>query len=142
VCSSDLNDATCTLVRAILQRDFIVETARDGTEAIDTLRTREYAAVLLDLWMPQLDGYAVLDFLKATKPAALPRVLILTASLAPSEVERVRSYNVCGIIAKPFDVEELLGAVKDCAGVDGNGSLPLFVSGGMILLLADWLRRF
>ncbi|HWW61468.1 MAG TPA: response regulator [Thermoanaerobaculia bacterium] len=136
----DDNEATCTLVRAILQRDFTVEIARDGMEAIDTLRTKQYAAVLLDLWMPQLDGYAVLEFLKSTKPAVLSRVLILTASLAASELERVRAYNVCGIIAKPFDVEALLGAVKDCVGDDG-GYPPLFVSGGMILLLADWLRR-
>jgi len=136
----DDNEATCTLVRAILQRDFIVDVAHDGMQAIDTLRTKQYAAVLLDLWMPQADGYTVLDFLKATKPEVLPRVLILTASLSKPELERVRAYNVCGVIAKPFDVDALLGAVKDCVGDDGG--YPFFVSSGVILLLADWLRRF
>ena len=136
----DDNDATVTLVTALLQREFAVDTATDGTDAVEKLRTKHYAAVLLDLRMPHLDGFGVLDFLKANNASMLSRVLVVTAALSRSEMDRAKSYNICAVVAKPFDVEMLLAAVRQCAGADVAGRGPLF-SSGMILLLADMLRR-
>src|SRR6476659_559018 len=45
---ADDNEATCTLLTALLQREFEVAIATDGNEAIERLRTRRYAALLLD----------------------------------------------------------------------------------------------
>lgn len=138
----DDNEATCTLVTALLQREFVVETAGDGVEAIERLRTRSYAAIILDLRMPVMDGFGVLEYLRANKPEVLRSVLILTAALSEREISRVRQYDVCGIVAKPFDVDTLLAAVKQCAGDDSG--LPFgrfFLSNGMILLLAEVLRQ-
>src|SRR5436190_952284 len=71
---ADDNEATCTLITALLYRDFEVEVAIDGREAIEYLRTRKYAALLLDLRMPHTDGFAVLDFLKEHQPKMLASV--------------------------------------------------------------------
>ena len=136
----DDNDATVTLLTALLQREFSVETAGDGAGAVEKLRTKQYAAVLLDLRMPHVDGFGVLDFLRSNNPESLSRVLVVTAALTRSETERAKSYDICSVIAKPFEVETVLAAVRQCAGTDGAGRRPLF-SGGMILLLADMLRR-
>jgi CheY-like chemotaxis protein len=138
----DDNEPTCTLMTALLQAEFEVETATDGLEAIEKLKSRQYAAILLDLLMPVADGFAVLDFLRAERPEVLPHVLIVTAALSSRYMQRVREYDVCGVIAKPFDVDSLFAAVKRCAGEDDLRPLrgPL-LSGGMILLLADLLRR-
>jgi CheY-like chemotaxis protein len=140
---ADDNEATRTLLTALLQREFNVETSFDGTETIERLRTRRYAALLLDLRMPQGDGFAVLDFLKEHQPRMLLNVLIVTASLSRSDLEGARSYGVCGIVTKPFDIETLLAAVKDCASPDEGSSLgPVLCSSGpVILLLADLLRQ-
>src|SRR5580765_3277494 len=117
----DDNKATRTLVIALLRREFCVETATDGTEAIEKLRTNQYAAVLLDLRMPQQDGFAVLEFLKTHAPERLRTVLVVTAVLTHNDVERAKSFGICGIVTKPFDVEDLLDAVKQCAGdTDGR----------------------
>lgn len=137
----DDNEATCTLVTALLQREFAVETATDGASAIERLKTQQYAAVLLDLRMPGMDGYGVLEFLKTHKPEILRQVLILTAALSERELARVRQYEVCGIVAKPFEVETLLHAVRQCAGGDGPALGRFFFSNGMILLLAEVLRQ-
>src|SRR5882757_5555094 len=94
---ADDNEATCTLITALLHRDFNVEIALDGREAIERLRTRRYAALLLDLRMPQMDGFAVLDFLKEHQPAMLASVLVVTAALTTREIQRAESYGVCGI---------------------------------------------
>src|SRR5436305_15286258 len=85
------NEATGTLITAILQRDFHVDTAIDGMDAIERLRTNQYASILLDLRMPQYDGFAVLDFLKANAPDMLRSVLVVTALLTKTETDRAKS---------------------------------------------------
>ena len=131
----DDNEATGTLVRAILQRDFNVEIATDGMEALDRLKTGMYAAVLLDLRMPQLDGYGVLDFMKTQRAELLGCTIVFTAALTDPELKRVKEFDVFGIIAKPFDVETLLAAVRTCAG-GGSNPLGTLLSSGMLLLMA------
>ena len=140
---ADDNEATCTLITALLHRDFNLEIAADGREAIERLRTRQYAALLLDLRMPHTDGFAVLDFLKEHQPKLMAKVLIVTAALSNRDMERAANYAVCAIIPKPFDVETLLAAVKKCASSDeGSAFGPvLYSSGPVILLLADLLRQ-
>ena len=104
---ADDNEATCTLILALLRSDFVVEIVNDGGEAIERLKRRQYAAILLDLLMPGVDGYAVLDYLATDHPGLLERVLVVTASLSPREMQRVREYPVCGVVAKPFEVDVL-----------------------------------
>ena len=135
----DDNEPTCTLMTALLQREFAVEPATDGIEAVEKLRTKTYGAIILDLLMPQLNGYGVLDFLKANNPQVLPRVLVVTAALSSADVKRVHDYEVCALIAKPFDVETFLNAVRQCTGE--RSSRGTFLSSGVILLLADLLRQ-
>ena len=139
---ADDNNATVTLITALLQADFVVDVATDGSEAIEKLKSRQYAAILLDLLMPLVDGYAVLDFLKENRPDLLRRVLVVTASLSSREMQRVKQYDVFGVIAKPFEVDALQSAVRHAAG-EGDGPLlrgPL-ISSGMILLLGELLKR-
>ncbi|MCU1350427.1 MAG: hybrid sensor histidine kinase/response regulator [Acidobacteria bacterium] len=137
----DDNEATCTLVTALLQRDFAVESVNDGLDALEKLKTKKYAAILLDLRMPHMDGYGVLDYLKATRPDTLGSVIILTASLAPKELARVKEYAVCAIVPKPFEVESLLALVRQCAGTEPRHLGATFLSSGMIILIADLLRQ-
>ncbi len=139
---ADDNEATCTLMTALLQGDFVVHVARDGSEAIEKLKTVQYAAILLDLLMPVVDGYAVLDYLRAERPDLLPRVLVVTASIAGREMQRVSSYAVRQVISKPFEVDALYSAVRECAGLAGPTNLRgSLMSGGMLFLLAEVLKR-
>jgi CheY-like chemotaxis protein len=139
---ADDNEATCTLMTALLQGEFVVHVASDGGEAIEKLKSHRYAAILLDLLMPVSDGYAVLDFVRDERPDLLPHVLVVTASVGSREMQRVSAYAVAGVIAKPFDVDALFHAVRACASASGNPSFrgPI-LSGGMLLLLAEVLKR-
>ena len=138
----DDNEATRTLIIALLHRDFQVDSATDGIEAIEKLRTNQYASILLDLRMPQQDGFGVLEFLQANNPDRLRTVLVVTALLTKNEIERAKAFGVCGIITKPFDVEDLVGAVKQCVGDTGGKLGNVFcTSTPMILLIADLLRQ-
>lgn len=139
---ADDNEATCILITALLQSEFTVEVASDGGEAIEKLKRRQYAAIVLDLLMPVVDGFAVLDFLRAEHPHLLRRVLVVTASLGARQMERVSQYDVCGVVAKPFEVDALFQSVRQCAGDTGEPLMrgPL-LTGGMLLFIAEVLKR-
>ena len=69
-------------------------------------------------------------------------VLVVTAVLTRNEIQRAKGFGVCGIITKPFDVDDLLSAVKDCVGDSGGKLGNVFcTSTPMILLIADLLRQ-
>ena len=140
---ADDNEATCTLITALLQREFAVDVANDGYEAIEKLKSRQYAAILLDLLMPVIDGFAVLEHLQRENPEMLARVLVVTAALAPRELTRVRAYPIHGLLPKPFEVEMLQIAVRECAGLRGESTLrgPLLAGGMLLMLAADLLRK-
>ncbi|HEX3582908.1 MAG TPA: response regulator [Thermoanaerobaculia bacterium] len=136
----DDNDATCTLVTAVLQRDFTTEICGDGNDALEKLKAGKYAAVVLDLRMPPPDGYEIMDAMLKSRPELLKRTIVVSAALSQRESQRLKSYPVADVIGKPFDVEMLLAAVKKCAGDDG---MPFgnMLSSGMLLLIAEMLQR-
>ena len=91
------------MVGKILEREgFAVDHARDGYEAIEKIRNNDYAFVLLDLMMPRVDGFHVLQRLNEEDPERLNRVVVMTA-LSPDHVVN----PVPHIIHKPFDLELL-----------------------------------
>jgi DNA-binding response OmpR family regulator len=138
----DDNEATCTLVSAILQRHYSIEIATEGKEALENIKRRNYAVVLLDLRMPGLDGFGVLESMRSNSPDLLRRVLILTAALTAKDIDRVKAFNICGVIGKPFEVETLLAAVRHC--IDPVETAPLmkpFLSNGVLLVLAGLLPQ-
>ncbi|MDQ3282981.1 MAG: response regulator [Acidobacteriota bacterium] len=108
----DDDDAIRALVVTVLRRrGYRLDTARNGVDALEKLTTCRYSMVILDLMMPRLSGYDVLDKLSEFPEVARPLVLVLTAGL-----ER-RPFNmsfVVGTMHKPFDIELLLDTVAGC----------------------------
>ena len=139
---ADDNEATSTLITAVLHRDFNVDVASDGQEAIDRLRTRKYSALLLDLRMPQVDGFEVLEHLRQHQPKMLDSVIIVTGALSQRELQWASSYGICGIVTKPFEIDALVAAVKKCVSPEERSALgPVICSSGTVIwLLADLLR--
>ena len=135
------NEGTCTLIQALLQPQFQVDVAGDGAETIEKLKARQYAAILLDLLMPVADGYAVLDFLKNEHPDLLSRVIVMTASISQREMAHIHEYPVGGVITKPFEIDDLLAAVREITGTDPRPPRGALLSSGVLLLLADFLRQ-
>lgn len=135
------NEGTSTLIQAVLKREFEVDVVTEGLEAVERLKRRSYAAILIDLLMPVHDGFTVLEFLRTTQPDLLARVLIVTASVSPREMTRLNEYPVAALIRKPFEIETLLNGVRTIAGTSWMPPRGPFLSSGMLLLLADLLRQ-
>jgi len=102
------------LVQTVVKREgFEVDLAEDGATALQRLEERSYDLVLLDLMMPGVDGYAVVQQVKERWPSRLPRIIIMTA--VSEAITTNFPEPVCGVIAKPFDIDKLSALVHDCA---------------------------
>jgi CheY-like chemotaxis protein len=108
----DDDDAIRALLLTVLRRRGLkVDTARNGLEATERCARCRYAVMLLDLMMPRMSGYEVLERLENMPPDRRPFVIVLTAGNEP------RSLNpaiVAGTVRKPFDIEMLLDTVLAC----------------------------
>lgn len=102
------------LLIAFRMKRLVVDTATNGQEAMDLLRQHSYGVIILDLFMPVTDGFAVLEQIE--KDAAEPVVLVVTGADRKT-IERIDARRIHGIIKKPFDIEELASVVAACAEV-------------------------
>lgn len=110
----DDDDASRVACENFLRRDHhTVTTARDGREALDLLRTGTFDLLLLDLGMPEVNGFQVLECIRADGLGAdLP--VIMTSALDDVEsVLRCVDLGAHGYLLKPFDVALLLHRVRD-----------------------------
>ncbi len=93
-------------------------TASQGQQALRLIDTVDLIdVIILDLRMPVLDGFGVLEKIKDNNYAVDIPVVILSANITPNVSERLRQYNVNAIIEKPFDMDELIGHVNNVIAV-------------------------
>ncbi|HEV7923680.1 MAG TPA: response regulator [Thermoanaerobaculia bacterium] len=108
----DDDDAIRALLFTVLRRRGLkVDTARNGIEATERCARCRYAVMLLDLMMPRMSGYEVLERLENMPPEQRPFVIVLTAG---NEPRQLNPDIVAGTVRKPFDIELLLDTVLAC----------------------------
>jgi DNA-binding response OmpR family regulator len=113
------------LLNSVLrQRGLTVDVADGGAEAIAHLSENSYAVILLDLLMPQPDGFAVLQAIKNGTVQAPPVVLVITGA-DRSLVEKLDPRSIHGVVRKPFDAEELASLVVACSEIRSKGSMGM-----------------
>ena len=91
---------------------YSVDTAGDGEAGLARLQRRKYDLVLLDVWMPGLDGLEVLARMRSAPES--PRVVVMTADDAPQtllKAIRERAYRFVTKPIEPKDLEALVGEV-------------------------------
>ena len=102
---------------------FAVDSAPNGRLAFEYLKRRSYNVVLLDLMMPDVNGYELLNRIQRESPAVLRRVIVLTG-VSQRELDQVDVRRVWDVIRKPFDIHELVGAARRCADGQPKRSAP------------------
>ena len=117
------------LVCTIVQRErYAVDCAADGAEAIELLEKHAYSVILLDLMMPRVDGFGVINFLTKHPQQPKPIVLVITA-YADQKFKEVDSTIVAGVLRKPFEVSELGSLIRLCVtGFQNELAQNLYVS--------------
>ena len=96
--------------RFLRDHDFVVDMAADGETGLYQAKEFDYAAALIDLGLPKLDGIALIKALRAEQIAT--PVLILTARNAVQDVVAGLEAGADDYLAKPFDMDELLARLR------------------------------
>jgi CheY-like chemotaxis protein len=99
-----------------------VREACDGHAGIAAVTAAQPDVILLDMKMPGLDGLAVLHWLRSSRRTAAIPVLALTAAANADTLEALE-WRCDGLVAKPFDLDDLVGAVRPF--VQGAPPLPV-----------------
>jgi len=94
---------------------FVTTTARDGIEAMNHIENDPPDLVLLDLMMPRLDGFGVLERIRDLAPPPALRVLVATAKLLEdNDMAKLSSWPVVGVLRKSeFDLMEVVIHVRE-----------------------------
>ena len=108
----DDDRTTLNLIRLQLRSaGHTVDTALDGAAGLERIARRRYDLVLLDVWMPGMDGLEVLGRIRdAPHP---PRVVVMTADDAPATVVRAIRQRAYRYVTKPIEPADLLALVDE-----------------------------
>jgi len=97
--------------------------ARDGAAALEAVDLFRPKLVLLDIMMPTLDGWSVLQELAKLPDGIRPRVVVVSALTSLRDRARAAELGADAYCPKPFNVEDLLGVVHDLEGLEGIDDL-------------------
>jgi two-component system sensor histidine kinase/response regulator len=98
----------------LTRHGFEVDCAADGRVAFDQLERRAYSVILVDLMMPDVNGFELLARMHRESPMLLPRVIVMTGA-SQRTIQKLDTSDIWGLIRKPFDIEDLITSAIDCA---------------------------
>jgi len=105
----DEADLLSGLAKALREEGYAIDTAEDGEEGLYKAESYDYDAVVLDVMLPKLDGWGVLQKLRKQKKTP---VLMLTARDASRDRVRGLDIGADDYVVKPFDLPELLARLR------------------------------
>jgi CheY-like chemotaxis protein len=93
-------------------------TAGSGQESLTIAQTEPIDAILLDVSMPDMDGFAVYEQLLANSVTQSIPVILLTAKVLPSDRTRFAQMGIAGVISKPFEPISISAEIAEILGWD------------------------
>ena len=107
---SDIREAVSIMLAELGIED--VRTAHDGEQALAALEGTQWDLMLLDLLMPGLDGFGVLNALREDGVLVRPaRVVVMSAHVRTTAASAMRTLGADDLLVKPFEVEDLAARI-------------------------------
>lgn len=105
------------MLEEMLKEDYEIEQAEGGMQALRILKDRqdEFVAILLDLMMPEVDGFAVLEVMRQQKWSDSTPVIVISGENSRETEKRSLSLGAADFIRKPFDQYVVRQRVKNIA---------------------------
>lgn len=114
-------------VKRIFSDKYYVATAEDGEEAIRVIKANQdndfIETILLDLNMPKVDGFAVLDYMKENHLFRKMPVSIISGDSSKETIDRAFQYEIVDMLGKPFNEQNVKSVVEKTliySGKDAN----------------------
>jgi DNA-binding response OmpR family regulator len=121
LCADDDEDILSLVALRLERAGYEVMRAVDGEAAIAAARARRPALAVLDVMMPKRTGYEVLAELRADPSLRDLKVILLSARVQESDVERGMDAGADAYLAKPFKAPELVAKVQELLGGEPDG---------------------
>jgi CheY-like chemotaxis protein len=118
----DDEPAVAEMVESVLEPRFAVSTATDGRQAVALARAERPALVVLDVMMPEMDGYEVARALRDDPTTAAARILFCTARSGIDARLQGRDAGGDGYVVKPFELYRLAAQASSMVGLDPLGA--------------------
>ncbi|GAB1544670.1 response regulator [Scytonema sp. NUACC21] len=109
-----LRELACTCLEDLGGWEVI--SASSGDEGLHIVLEKNFDAILLDVSMPDMDGFQFYQQLKANPTTQTIPVILLTAKVLPHDRNRFAQMDVAGVITKPFNPTLLCEQVKQLLG--------------------------
>jgi CheY-like chemotaxis protein len=109
----DDNPANLRIGKNVLVEKYSVTTAPSAAKMFSLLETNRPALILLDIDMPEMDGFAAIEILKAKPETKDIPVIFLTGMTDSCDEEKGRVLGAVGYITKPFDPPALIACIEN-----------------------------
>ena len=126
----DDDKMTCSLIKKIFDKDYDIIIANNGKEAIEYLSDNDnssfkanIACIFLDLLMPVLDGFSVLDYLNDNNYLNKLPVIIISGNYDKETRNRAYSYQIADMLEKPFNVQVVRHRIEKMINLYKSSSL-------------------
>src|ERR1041384_7545675 len=104
------DEAIALLIQTLLTRNGIaIDMATDGECALERLAAKRYAAIVLDLMIPGISGFDVIEYVKAK---AIPTPIAVVSAVSQRMMRDFDPAIVKAVVTKPFDVDKFVETVR------------------------------
>lgn len=107
----DLEANRDVLARRLRRRSYDIETAESGPKALEAVAARPFDLVLLDVMMPEMDGFELLERLRQNHDASSLPVIMVTARNASEDVVKALERGANDYVTKPLDLPVVLARI-------------------------------
>jgi len=108
------NEINQLFVKTLLKADYNIKVAGNGKIVIDLLKKEKFDLILMDLHMPEKDGYETTEIIRAWDDTEINKIPIiaLTAAAIKGEKDKCMTAGMNGYLSKPFDPQDLFDIIE------------------------------
>ncbi|MGL6127977.1 response regulator transcription factor [Chryseobacterium artocarpi] len=113
IIADDEHKILMSLEYSFRKNGYDVFIARDGTEVLEFLKIMIPDVILLDIMMPNLDGYSTLDIIRQDNKLKDTKVIFLSAKNNPRDIEKGMEMGADAYVTKPYSIKKLIQQIEE-----------------------------
>lgn len=114
----DTTANTALFAERLTRWGFAVDSVHDGSYALERIRAWQPHVILLDLYLPGVDGFTLAEQVRADAQLRDIPIIVLTASAISPEMEAARLNGIAAVLMKPISFDALARAIATCLNVE------------------------
>lgn len=111
--ADDEHKIVMTLEYTFRKNGYEVFIARDGSEVLELLKQETPDVILLDIMMPNVDGYTTIQEIKKQEKLKNCKVVFLSAKTNPTDIEKGLNLGADAYVTKPYSIKKLIQQIDE-----------------------------